>query len=459
MSSQGPWEDEDALQPEAGGGGSLITGPNFLLTLIIVVAVAGLASFIVLVENPFSAEATAAGPATTVAATTTTLAGGTTVPGAETSSTTLTTETSSANTTPSDDIDALQIKLQQVAGGIPFPVFAGSFPGDDRVFVLERQGRVVVIDGDGLRSEPFLDLTDRVGSGGIENGLLGLAFHPDYTSNGRLFLYYTDIELDSRLSEFTVSDPAGNTGDRTAEENLFEVAQEGIRHRAGMVQFDPDGYLWVALGDGGLGDDSSQDLSSLQGNLLRIDVDSGDPYAIPSENPYLDTDDGRDEIWAHGLRNPWRFSIDHPTRLVYIGDVGQANWEEINVASIDSPGLDFGWPNFEGTDCYQPSDGCDMTGWEAPTLAYGHDAGCSVTGGYVYRGTALPELTGHYFYADWCNGMIRSFKYVDGQVTDEREWTGMLSGAGQVASFGVDGNGEMLIVDSNGGIVYRVVRA
>jgi len=301
-------------------------------------------------------------------------------------------------------------------------------------------------------------LTDRVGSGGIENGLLGLAFHPDYASNGRMFLYYTDLELDSRLSEFTTSGLGAGVAERATESILFEVDQEGIRHRAGMLQFGPDGFLWVALGDGGLGDDSSQDLSSLQGNLLRLDIDSGDPYAIPVTNPFAGSDDGRDEIWAFGLRNPWRYSIDHETRLVYIGDVGQANWEEINVASIDTPGLDFGWPNFEGVDCYQPSDGCDMTGWEEPTLAYNHEVGCSITGGYVYRGTALPELVGHYFYADWCNGMIRSFKYVDGQVTDERDWTTMLAGAGQVASFGIDGNGEMLVVDSNG-TIHRIVRS
>jgi glucose/arabinose dehydrogenase len=271
-------------------------------------------------------------------------------------------------------------------------------------------------------------------------------------------IYYTDLELDSRLSEFTTSGLGAGVADGSTESILFEVDQEGIRHRAGMLQFGPDGFLWASLGDGGLGDDSSQDLSSLQGNLLRLDIDSGDPYAIPAANPFAGTDDGRDEIWAYGLRNPWRYSIDYETRLVYIGDVGQANWEEINVASIDTAGLDFGWPNFEGVDCYQPSDGCDMTGWEAPTLAYNHDGPCSVTGGYVYRGTALPELVGHYFYADWCNGMIRSFKYVDGQATDERDWSTMLAGAGQVASFGVDGSGELLVVDSTG-TIHRIVRA
>jgi len=456
MSSRDPWEGQKAFQPEASSSRSAFGGPNLAIILLILVAVGGLVSFLALVENPFSQQvATGATPAT--AAPTTTLGSDTAVAGTDVTATTVTATPSSTNSS-GGDIDAVQIRLEQLATGIAFPVFAGSIPGDDRVFVLERQGRMMVIDGNGLQSEPFLDLTDRVGSGGIENGLLGLAFHPDYASNGRMFLYYTDPELDSRLSEFSTSGVDAVVGDRSTESILFEVDQEGIRHRAGMLQFGPDGFLWVALGDGGLGDDTSQDLSTLQGNLLRLDVDSGDPYAIPAANPFLSDATARDEIWAYGLRNPWRYSIDLETRLVYIGDVGQANWEEINVASIDNPGLNFGWPNFEATDCYQPSDGCDMTGWEEPTLKYDHEAGCSVTGGYVYRGAALPELVGHYFYADWCTGMIKSFKYVDGQVTDERDWSSMLAGAGQVASFGLDGSGEMLVVDSNG-TIYRIVRA
>lgn len=460
MTSQNPWDGRETVQPEAGGMLSLFRGPNLPFTLLIAVAVAGLVSFLFLVENPFAPQTTAA-PTTTLAPTTTVVAdpGTDTTVGdttADSSVTTVAVSTTPAG--PAGDISALQIRLQQVATGIPFPVFATSIPNDDRIFVLERQGRVRLIDASGLREEPFLDLTDRVGSGGIENGLLGMAFHPDYTSNGRFFVYYTDTDLDSRLSEFSTSGGDASTADRNTESILFEVNQEGIRHRAGMTLFGPDGYLWVALGDGGLGDDSSQDLSSLQGNILRIDVDNGDPYAIPAGNPYPGEDDGRDEIWAHGLRNPWRFSIDNSTRLIYIGDVGQANWEEVHVASIDSPGLDFGWPNFEGTDCYQPSDGCDMGGWEPPTLKYDHSQGCSITGGFVYRGSVIPELQGHYLYADWCNGMIRSFAYDNGSVTEETNWTSMLSGAGQVASFGLDGSGEMLVVDSNG-TVYRIVRA
>ncbi len=456
MTTREPSRGQGPTSPRpTGRPGSLFRGANLPLFLISIVALTGLVSFLLLVENPFAPETVVAGPATTTAISTTTVGSDTTA----VDTTTTTTGVTSEITSSSGDIDALQIRLEQVASGIPYPIFAGSIPGDERIFVLERQGRVVVIDSSGLRSEPFLDLTDRVGSGGIENGLLGMAFHPDYASNGRMFLYYTDLELDSRLSEFSSSGIGAGVGDRASETVLFEVDQEGIRHRAGMVQFGPDGYLWVALGDGGLGDDTSQNLSSLQGNLLRLDIDNGNPYAIPADNPLPGTDDGRDEIWAHGLRNPWRFDIDHESRLIYIGDVGQAKWEEINVASIDTPGLDFGWPNFEGTDCYQPSDGCDMTGWNAPTVKYNHETGCSITGGYVYGGTAIPELVGHYFYADWCSGTIRSFKYVDGQVTEERDWTTMLEGTGKNwASFGIDGDGELLLVNSTG-VIYRIVRA
>jgi glucose/arabinose dehydrogenase len=458
MTERNPWEGHEPLRPEAGGVLSLFRGPNLPFTLLITVALAGLISFLFLVENPFAPQTAVAAPTTTVATTATTVAGGTdtTLPADTTETTTGTTVPAATSVGAPGDISAVQLRLQQVASGIPFPVFAASIQDDDRIFVLERQGRIRIIDSTGLIEAPYLDLTDRVGSGGIENGLLGMAFHPDFTSNGRLFVYYTDTDLDSRLSEFSTN-ASSNSVDRGTESILFEVDQEGIRHRAGMLQFGPDGYLWAALGDGGLGDDSSQDLTSLQGNLLRLDVDGGDPYGIPATNPLVGSD-GRDEIWAHGLRNPWRFSIDFESRLVFIADVGQANWEEINVASIDNPGLDFGWPNFEGTDCYTPSDGCDMTGWEAPTLKYDHSQGCSVTGGYVYRGDAIPELQGHYLYADWCNGMIRSFTYQDGAPTQETNWTSMLSGAGQVASFGIDGSGEMLVVDSNG-TIYRIVRA
>ncbi len=441
-------------RPTPSGSAGRWRQANLPYLAAIVVSVAVLVPFLLL-ARPFAAPddgqavatigvttTTAGGTATTdggAVTTTTTLAGGTTAP------------TAPAGT------GALQgLDLDLLASGVPFPVFATAYPGDDRVFVLERQGRVRLIDAvDGLLATPYLNLLDRVGSGGIENGLLGMTFHPDFVDNGRFYIYYTNADLNSRLSEFRVEDAAASTADAGTERILLEVQQRGIRHRGGMLQFGPDGYLYVALGDGGMGDASAQDLAVYQGKIHRIDVDGGDPYAIPDGNPYA-AGGGLGEIWAYGLRNPWRFAIDGTDGLIYIGDVGQGNWEEINVQPISAAGLDYGWPNFEGTDCYHPSDGCDMTGWEAPTLAYTHEEGCSVTGGYVYRGTAIPELFGHYFYADWCNGWVRSFRYTGGTVTDERDWSENLDDAGQVASFGLDGDGELLVVDSNG-TVFRVV--
>lgn len=451
----GPRPRSAPTAPSPGNGPGWWAGPNLPYLVAIGVSVVVLVPFLVLAK-PFATTGEAAGVPTTAttidgpAATTTTggdRGGGTT------------TSTTVAGTTPGlpGGTGALQgLDLELVASPVAFPVYAVAIPGDDRVFVLERGGRIRVIDPTaGQLPTPYLDLTDRVGSGGIENGLLGMAFHPDFDDNGRFFVYYTDTDLNSRLSEFRVGNRSDPVANRDSERILLEVQQRGIRHRAGMLQFGPEGYLYVALGDGGMGDASAQDLTIYQGKILRIDVDGGDPYAIPADNPYAGGG-GLGEIWAHGLRNPWRFHIDDDAGLIYTGDVGQSTWEEINVQPITAGGLDYGWPNFEGTDCYKPSDGCDMLGWQEPTLVYSHEEGCSVTGGFVYRGAAIPELNGHYFYADWCNGWIRSFRYADGQVVDEQDWSADLEGAGQVSSFGLDGAGELLVVDSNGS-VFRVV--
>jgi glucose/arabinose dehydrogenase len=451
------------VQPAARGGG-IFSGPNLPFTLIIFVSVAALVWFLVLVK-PFS-ENGAAGPTGT---TTTTLADGettTTLPGGGTQPT---------QPTLPDDAGPLQgIRLDVVTHDVGFPVYATGLAGDDRIYVLERSGLVRVVAPDGSVST-FLDLTDRVDSAGIENGLLGLAFHPDYATNGRIFIYYTTAPSDSpdsRLSEFRSTGAGATTADRSSERILIEVQQRGIRHRAGMIVFGPDGYLYLALGDGGMGDRSSQDLDTLQGNILRIDVERQDPgleYGIPPDNPFAGGG-GRPEIWAYGLRNPWRFSIDTVDNLIYIGDVGQADREEINIQPADVGGLNYGWPNFEGTMCYQPSDGCSMDPGVSPALEIHHndeDRGCSVTGGFVYRGSAIPELWGHYFYADWCNGWIRSFRYDNGQITDQRDWsTDMQASFDQIpevnyiliSSFGLDANGELLVVDSDGTIFRMVPR-
>lgn len=435
---------------------SLLSDPNLPYAFVTIIALSVLTGFLIL-QNPFGGDPAAA--TTSIAAgsdaTTTTAAGDptTSAPGGG--------DTTSSTQAPGDLPDSIALEL--LTDGLSQPVGAWSFPGDDRIFVIERGGRVRIVDDTGLQATPYLDLTDRVNSGGIENGLLGLAFHPDFATNGRLFVYYTytesgDDSPDSRIAEFRAISGNASTVDRSTQKVILEVEQRGIRHRAGMLQFGPDGNLWIAFGDGGLGDYSAQDLQSHQGSILRIDVDSGDPYAIPPDNPYA-TGGGLPEIWAHGLRNPWRFYIDEVESLIYIGDVGQAGVEEINVAPLGEAGIDWGWPNFEGDNCYLPTDGCGMGGWQGPTAFYGHEEGaCSVTGGIVYRGTAIPGLVGHYFYADWCVGFIRSFRYADGEATQQTDWTDDIASLGtlQIASFGWDGNNEMLVVDSNGAL-YRVV--
>jgi glucose/arabinose dehydrogenase len=222
-----------------------------------------------------------------------------------------------------------------------------------------------------------------------------------------------------------------------------------------MIAFGPDGYLWVALGDGGGADDrygNGQRPDTLLGTLLRLDVDAATPYAIPPDNPFVDGG-GAMEVWAYGLRNPWRFSFDRG--LIYLGDVGQRLWEEIDVAPASAAGLNYGWPITEGDACFQ-ADECDTGGLTAPVLAYGHDEGCSVTGGYVYRGSAIPEIDGHYFYSDWCGSWIRSLRYLEGDgIVEEVDWTGDLGGLSQVVSFGRDAAGEVYVV-TQGGTIYRI---
>ena len=444
--------------PRPGPFRFLFTNPNLPFTVAIVVGIAAVTAFLLLGGD----SGTTAADGTTTTATTetgdgTTLADGDTTEATQPGDTTATTPSTIGEEPIPDDLAPLEgLGLEVIATQIPQPTFATSLPGDDRIFVLERQGRVMVIDPDeGLLETPYLNLLDRISSGGIENGLLGMAFHPEFESNGLLYIYYTDTQIDSRIAEFRADDPAANTVDASTERILIEVDQVADRHRAGMLQFGPDGHLWVAIGDGGMGNRSSQETDNFWGNLLRLDVDGGDPYAIPAGNPFADGG-GLPEIWAYGLRNPWRFAIDANERLIYIADVGQTEWEEINVSPIDTPPPDYGWPDFEANACYLPDVGCDQGGWTPPVLVYDHSQGCSVTGGYVYRGDQIPELRGHYFYSDWCNGWVRSFRYDNGVVTQEREWDGDLAFVGQVSSYGVDGDGELLIVTSEGQIA-RIV--
>ncbi len=360
-----------------------------------------------------------------------------------------TASSSTSTTAPLAELQGLDAEL--VVDGFDQPVLVTGAPGTDALFVVERKGRILVVDDGAIAAEPFIDLTDQLLSSSIEQGLLGLAFHPDYEDNGTFYAYWTDPVGDSRLARFTTSTPT--VADPDSIEVILEVDQPAERHNAGMLQFGPDGLLYVSLGDGGSGGSTAQDTSNLLGSILRIDVDrpdeaAGQPYSIPAGNPF------DDEIWVYGLRNPWRFSIDAPTETVYIGDVGQERWEEINVVGLDGAGTNFGWFETEGAECFRGD--CDQTGLTDPVLQYSHDEGCSVTGGSVYRGPSIPELNGHYFFADWCGGLVRSFRLTDqGQVADQLDWSEDLAALGQVTSFGQTQDDELLAINWAGEL-YRV---
>ena len=350
------------------------------------------------------------------------------------------------------------LRLDLVFDGFRQPTALTAPAGDDRIFVAQRVGVIRILDENGEILDPaFLDITDRVLAGGIEQGLLGFAFHPDYHTNNRFFAYYTDKGGRRQLSEFTttVSDP--NRANSDSERVIWEMEQPpdatDIRHYGGNVAFGPDGYLWFSSGDGADSRAQGQDPNTMFGAIMRIDVDSGDPYGIPPDNPFV-SGGGADEIFAYGLRNPWRFSFDPVERMLYIGDVGHGDQEEVNVVSIDEGGYNFGWSDMEGTRCFHKS-GCDPDDYTSPAVTYSHEVGLSVTGGFVYRGSEIPELHGTYFYSDWVSSWIRSFKFVDGVVTDEKDWTEELGGpVGQPNTYGLDGHGEMYLL-THGGQVYK----
>ncbi|HYC32471.1 MAG TPA: PQQ-dependent sugar dehydrogenase [Gemmatimonadales bacterium] len=350
--------------------------------------------------------------------------------------------------------------LQEVAGGLAFPLYLTSPPGDGRLFIVEKGGRIRVVKDGALLSAPFLDLSARV-STGREQGLLGLAFPPDYGTTGRFFVHYTDPAGDTRVSSFQVSaDP--DVADPATESVVLAVDQPFDNHNGGQLAFGPDGYLYVALGDGGGSNDplaTGQSFGDLLGSILRIDPRGGTPYVVPADNPFVGVEGASPEVWSYGLRNPWRFGFDRATGDLYIGDVGQSQWEELDYASaLDGAGrgLNYGWSLMEGAHCLT-GDGCDRSGLVLPVIEYGHGSGCSVTGGYVYRGSAIPALQGHYFYADFCSGFVRSFRLEGGVVVEEADWPSLRPGGG-VPSFGEDSAGELYVVAEDGRVLKIVPR-
>ena len=368
--------------------------------------------------------------------------------------------------------DEPELALRLVAEGFVRPIFAGSTPitTDNRLFVVEQPGRIRIVDRTTFFGTPFLDITDRVGSNGNEQGLLGLAFHPSYEENGRFFVNYTEADGGNTVvSEFQVSsDP--NRADASSERKVILVDQPFSNHNGGMIAFNnSDGFLYIGMGDGGSGgdpQDNGENTNTLLGAILRIDVDSetgeeGMSYAIPESNPFSDSangeEDPRPEIWAYGLRNPFRFSFDRQTDDLYIGDVGQNNYEEIDFQPAASTGgEDYGWDIREGRHCHEPAIDCEEKGIE-PVSEYPHDGtGCSVTGGYVYRGSCLPSYVGQYIFGDYCSNRVwaADLAGVNNDSPPEINFETAISG---LSSFGENAQGDLFITSLADGKLYQIV--
>ena len=347
------------------------------------------------------------------------------------------------------------VGLQRLTAALSAPVFALAPPGDlTRLFVVEQGGTIRVLRNDTLLPVPFLDIRDRVSRGG-EQGLLSMAFHPAYAANGYAYVSYTDAAGTSKVVRYRVSDP--ETANPATAVEVLSVAQPYANHNGGLITFGPDGMLYVGLGDGGSGGDPlghGQNLGTLLGSILRLDVDAGSPYAIPADNPFVGQAGARGEIWVYGLRNPWRFSFDPALGDLYIGDVGQGALEEVDVLTAGEGGANLGWNIMEGTSCYNAAT-CSTAGLTLPVTEYTHADGCSITGGVVYRGSDVPELQGRYLYADYCAGWVRSFTFFGGQPIDARQWPDLSPGPG-VTSFAEDARGEVYVM-TQGGSLYRIV--
>jgi len=357
------------------------------------------------------------------------------------------------------DPERVRLALRPVAGGLEAPLLAThAGDGSGRLFVLEQVGRIRIVQDGELRPEPFLDVSDRLVAGG-EQGLLGLAFHPAFATNGRFFVNYTDANGDTVVAEYGLDAGETDRADPDSERVLLRIDQPFANHNGGNLAFGPDGFLYVGAGDGGSAGDpmgNGQGLDTLLGKILRIDVDGrsgGRPYAIPPDNPFVGREGARPEIWALGLRNPWRFSFDRGTGDLWIGDVGQASFEEIDTAPAGEPGVNYGWNTMEGRACFAPETGCDESGLALPVAVYGHDAGCSVTGGFVYRGARWPDLVGAYLFSDYCSGTIWA---LDAEHPNAGP-TVLLETGRAISSFGEDEAGELCVTDLAGGELLRVV--
>jgi len=357
----------------------------------------------------------------------------------------------------------VQVRLETVVQGLSQPVQVLQAPGDDAaLYIVEKTGRIRMAQGGRLFSQAVLDLSGIVSRGG-EQGLLGAAFHPDFQQNGWLFVNYTDTRGDTRIVRYTVDRSTG-LADPSSAKLILTIAQPASNHNGGMLAFGPDGYLYIGTGDGGRAGDpwgNAQNLGTLLGKILRIDVDRGDPYGVPEGNPFADAAGARPEIWAYGLRNPWRFSFDRATGDLYIADVGQNAWEEVNVQAAGSRGGEnYGWNLTEGRHCYPQGRACSFDGFALPVAEYSHGqgGGCSITGGYVYRGSAIPELAGRYVFGDYCTGTIWAIQG-GAEATGLRALEVLVESGLRISGFGEDHAGELYVTSLDRGVVCKIVRA
>ena len=349
---------------------------------------------------------------------------------------------------------AQTIGIQEFADGFDDPVEL-VHAGDSRFFVVEQAGLIKILNSDGTtNAAPFLNLANVI-STGSERGLLGLAFHPDYADNGYFFVNYTNTAGNTVVARYSRSSSNPALADPTSATTIITINQPYSNHNGGCLRFGPDGYLYIGMGDGGSGDDPenrAQNLNELLGKMLRLDVDNGAPYSIPPGNPYVGVT-GADEIWAYGLRNPWKFSFNKDNGDLWIADVGQNNIEEINKNPSTTAGLNYGWRCYEGNDPYI-MDQCSGTGvYTMPFAQYTHGGtnGCSITGGYVYTGGTYPALQGKYIFADYCNNKI-------GMVNEAGAITYTAAfGGNNFTTFGEDMNGELYIAGKSSGTIYRII--
>ncbi len=376
-----------------------------------------------------------------------------------------------------------------IADGYKKPVFITSYPNNAKLLYIVEQAGLIKIINDGKKlSRPFFDINKRVvnpNRPGDERGLLGFAFHPNHTNNGKFYINYMDNDGNTIISEFSTNSEL--RANHKSERIILKLKQPYGNHNGGDIQFGPDGYLYISIGDGGKAGDplnAGQDLSSLFGKIIRIDIEQ-EPYGIPKSNPFFGQKDKREEIWAWGLRNVWRFSFDKQTGDKYLADVGQNKWEEVNFEPASSKGgLNYGWRIMEANHCYDPKENCPTEGLIKPIIEYPNDAnhpafafriieelsfsetdveGCSVTGGYVYRGQKIKSMQGQYIFGDYCSGNIWTLKVVNGKAINFKNRTEEINiGGGEfttyISSFGQDSDGEIYIIDYNGGI-YKLIES